>query len=215
MCVVQSLKTRTYENLRYRIITHDLRPGELLNEKDLMNQYQIGRTPLREVFLELQREGFVQRVQRTGTFVSPMDFHMFREIIEIRTNLEGLAGQLATKRITKNQLDALERILQKVDEFEARNDDNLIELTKSEFDFHNILYESTQNQKLREILYQFHGFSARFWHYLIFSKQELLDQFKDLRIVMDAFKKKDSKRAKEALENHIQNFVNKVKDRIL
>jgi len=144
-----------------------------------------------------------------------MDFHMFREIIEIRTNLEGLAGQLATKRITKNQLDALERILQKVDEFEARNDDNLIELTKSEFDFHNILYESTQNQKLREILYQFHGFSARFWHYLIFSKQELLDQFKDLRIVMDAFKKKDSKRAKEALENHIQNFVNKVKDRIL
>ena len=212
---MQSLKTGTYESLRYRIITHDLRPGELLNEKDLMNQYQIGRTPLREVFLELQREGFVQRVQRTGTFVSPMDFHMFREIIEIRTNLEGLAGQLATKRITKNQLDALERILQKVDEFEARNDDNLIELTKSEFDFHNILYESTQNQKLREILYQFHGFSARFWHYLIFSKQELLDQFKDLRIVMDAFKKKDSKRAKEALENHIQNFVNKVKDRIL
>jgi len=212
---VQSLKTRVFESLRYRIITHDLSPGELLNEKDLMSQYRIGRTPLREVFLELQKAGLIHRVQRAGTFVSQMDFHMFREIIEIRTTLEGFAGQLAAERITKNHLDSLEQILKKVDEFKASNSDNLKELTQCEFDFHNMLYEATQNKKLREILYQLHGISARFWHYLIFSEHELLDQFEDLRIMIDAFKKRDSKMARTTLENHIQNFVSKVKDKIV
>ncbi|MBA7619951.1 HTH-type transcriptional repressor RspR [subsurface metagenome] len=210
-----SAKNRTYENLRYRIITHDLAPMESLTEKELMNHYGIGRTPLREVMIELQRDGLIQRFSRSGTLVAPIDFHLFREIVEIRINLEGLAGQLAAEKITEKQLDALRQILQKVKDLEAKADENLDPLMQCEFDFHNIMYESTHNQKLRDILHELHGISARYWHYLVFSSQELLDQFNDHREMMDALEKRDRKSCEYIMRRHIQNFVDKVKDKVL
>ena len=51
-------KEETYLSLRERIITNVLPPGHRLNEKDLMDEYGIGRTPLREIFFMLREEGF-------------------------------------------------------------------------------------------------------------------------------------------------------------
>ena len=60
-------KRVAYENLRYRIITQQLAPGEQLKDKELMEHYAIGRTPLREGFLELQNAGLIKRLPRSGT----------------------------------------------------------------------------------------------------------------------------------------------------
>ncbi|MBW2058536.1 MAG: GntR family transcriptional regulator [Deltaproteobacteria bacterium] len=208
-------KPRAYENLRYRIMTHDLRPGELLNERELMAAYGIGRTPLREVLLELQRDGLIQRFPRSGTFVAPLDLHLFRQVIEIRINLEGFAAQLAAERITEAELEGLSRVLERVEELKGANSENLEPLTQCEFDFHNRLSQATHNRKLGGILHELHGISARFWHYLVFSREELLDQFKDHRDMIDALAERDAQRARRIMERHIQRFVDKVRESIL
>ena len=208
-------KDKTYKDLRYRIITHDLKPMEPLNEKALMDHYGLGRTPLREVLLQLQKEGLIQRFSRSGTIVSPVDIHIYKQNIEIRTVLEGLAGELAAKNITAGQLEALEQILNRVTVLEKQERENLKELMQCEFDFHHRIYEATHNPKLIDILHELHGVSARFWHYQIFSKQELLDQYIDHREVLDALKKRDGRRAGETLKNHIQNVVKKLGDKVL
>jgi len=210
-----SKKDETYKNLRYRIITHDLKPMESLNEKALMDHYGIGRTPLREVLLQLQRDGLIQRFPRSGTVVSPVDIHLYQQTIEIRIVLEGLAGELAAERITEEQLEALRQILTQVGKLEENDAENIRELMQCEFAFHNLIYKATHNPKLKETLYELHGISARFWHYQIFSKQELLDQFIDHRKVMDALEKRDGRRAGETLKNHIQNVVEKIRDKVL
>jgi DNA-binding GntR family transcriptional regulator len=210
-----STKDKTYKDLRYRIITHDLKPMEPLNERALMDHYDLGRTPMREVLLQLQKDGLIQRFSRSGTIVSPVDIHIYKQNIEIRTVLEGLAGELAAKNITAGQLEALEQILKRVNALEEQESENLKELMQCEFDFHNLIYEATHNPKLINILHELHGVSARFWHYQIFSKQELLDQYIDHREVLDAFKKRDGRRAGETLKNHIQNVLKKLGDKVL
>jgi DNA-binding GntR family transcriptional regulator len=210
-----SKKDETYKDLRYRIITHDLKPMESLNEKALMDHYGLGRTPMREVLLQLQREGLIQRFSRAGTIVSPVDIHIYKQNIEIRTVLEGLAGELAAKNISAGQLEALEQILKQVSELEEMESENLKELMQFEFDFHNLVYEATHNPKLINILQELHGVSARFWHYQIFSKQELLDQYIDHREVLDALKKRDGRRAGETLKKHLQNVLKKLGDKVL
>ena len=210
-----SKKDETYKDLRYRIITHDLKPMEPLNEKALMDHYALGRTPMREVLLQLQKDGLIQRFSRSGTIVSPVDTHIYKQNIEIRTVLEGLAGELAAKNITPGQLQVLEQILKGVTALEEQESENLKELMQCEFDFHNLIYEATHNPKLINILHELHGVSARFWHYQIFSKQELLDQYIDHREVLDALKKRDGRRAGETLKNHIQNVVKKLGDKVL
>ena len=210
-----SNKDETYKDLRYRIITHDLKPMEPLNEKALMDHYGLGRTPMREVMLHLQRDGLIQRFSRSGTIVSPVDIHIYKQNIEIRTVLEGLAGELAAEKITKAQLEGLEQILERVNELEEQDNENLKELMQCEFEFHNLIYASTHNPKLIDILQELHGVSARFWHYQIFSKQELLDQYIDHREVLDALKKRDGSRAGATLKNHIQNVLKKIGDKVL
>ena len=210
-----SKKDETYKDLRYRIITHDLKPMEPLNEKALMGHYGLGRTPMREVLLQLQKDGLIQRFSRSGTIVSPVDIHIYKQNIEIRTVLEGLAGELAAKNITAGQLDALEQILKRVTAIEEHESENLKELMQCEFEFHNLIYEATHNPKLISVLHELSGVSARFWHYQIFSKQELLDQFIDHREVLDALKKRDGRRAGETLQNHIQNVLKKLGDKVL
>jgi DNA-binding GntR family transcriptional regulator len=212
---MKPIKIKTYQDLRYRIITHDLKPGEQLNETRLMDEYHIGRTPLREVFIELHRDGLIQRFPRSGTFVAPLDFHFFRQVVEIRTGLEPYAAQLAATRITEVQLNSLRRILEKVESDGHADEKKLRLLTQYEFDFHDILYEATQNQKLIDTLHELHGISARFWHYLVFSQQELTEQFEDLNVLYRALEKRDPDKARTAMEVHIQNFINKVREMVI
>ena len=215
LVTMTSKKDETYKDLRYRIVTHELKPMEPLNEKALMDHYGLGRTPMREVLLQLQRDGLIQRFSRSGTVVSPVDIHIYKHNIEIRTVLEGLAGELAAARITAAELEVLAEILKRVSELEEQEHENLKELMQCEFDFHTLIYEATHNPKLIDILHELQGVSARFWHYQIFSKQELLDQFIDHREVVDAFRKRDGQRAGETLKNHIQRVLKKLGDKVL
>ncbi len=210
-----SKKDETYKDLRYRIITHELKPMAPLNEKALMDHYGLGRTPMREVLLQLQRDGLIQRFSRSGTIVSPVDIHAYKHNIEIRYVLEGLAGELAAERITAEELKTLGEILKRVKELEEQDHENLKELMQLEFDFHNLVYEATHNPKLIDILHELQGISARFWHYQIFSKLELLDQFVDHREVLAALDKRDGRRAGEILKNHIQKVLKKIGDKVL
>ena len=212
---MSSKKTETYQSLRYRIITHDLKPMQTLNEKHLMSDYNIGRTPLREVLIQLQRDGLIQRFPRSTTVVSPVDINLYQEIIEIRIQLEKLAGRLASQKITAGQLEELRQVLRIVEDFKRNEPDNLKAIMQCELDFHRICYEATHNSKLREYLLELHGISARFWHYQYFGQQELLAQFVDHRKTLSALEKSDGKLASASMERHIQNVINKIRDKVL
>lgn len=212
---MEKTKQYAYQDLRYRIITHDLKPVEQLNEPSLMTHYSIGRTPLREVFIALQRDGLIQRFPRSGTFVAPLDFHFFKQVVEIRIQLESYAAQVAARRIAPSQLNTLRQILKQVDTMKKEGERNLKTLTQREFEFHDTLIEATHNPKLIEILHELHGISARFWHYLVFGRQELLDQFIDLKKIFTAVETGKADQAGNIMKNHIQNFVEKIRDKIV
>jgi DNA-binding GntR family transcriptional regulator len=209
-----STKQKAYEGLKYRIITQQLPPGELLKDKDIMEKYGIGRTPLREVFLELQNEGLIKRIPRSGTWVAPMDFHFLKQVTEIRIGLEGIAGELAAERISEEQLENVTRILQKVTSLESEQGVSSEKLLKYESDFHNVIYASTGNPQLEKLLRNYQSVGARFWHYLVFSKEQMADQFRSQRLLLAALKRRDKKACKEITEEHIRSYMGIIDDRI-
>jgi len=210
-----SRKETVYKSLRYRIITQELEPGQKLNEKELMDRYDLGRTPVREVLLELKKDGLVQIIPRSGTLVAPLDFREFRQVIEIRTPLEGLVGELAAERITDEQLSQLRQIQQTVDSLRDAAEQNAEQLFQCESDFHGVIYAASFNPKLLEMLQELQGVCARFWHYLVFGKKELLAQLDDQREMLAALEARDPERARVIMETHITNFSNQVNNHIL
>ncbi len=203
-------KEKAYKDLRYRIITQAMAPGELLKEKDLMSYYGIGRTPLREIFIELQREGLIRRVPRAGTWVAPMDLDYVKQVAEVRVALEGLAGELAAERITEDQLVLLEQILQKAKTDQAAEDVNYQELVQYEARFHRIVYAATGNKKLEELLLEYLGIGTRLWYYLVFTEEQLFRLFDEQQLMLDALKKRDGKLARKHMEAHTRVYFNHI-----
>ena len=207
-------KQTAYENLRYRIITQQLAPGEQLKDKEIMEHYGIGRTPLREVFLELQNEGLIKRVPRSGTWVAPMDLHFLKQVTEIRVGLESIAGEYAAERITNEQLAELELILDKVSAIEIDDNSNHEELLTYESAFHDVIYASTGNPQLEKLLHNYQSVGARFWHYLVFSREQMAEQFESHRQMFDALKKGDKNLCRAICDAHIRQYIGVIDGRI-
>jgi DNA-binding GntR family transcriptional regulator len=100
----ESLPGRIFRELRTRIVHLKYPPGTSLSEKDLCEEFKVSRISLREAFRKLQDVGLVAVIPRYGTYVTPMDINEIRSAFEVKTKLEGLAGELAAKRIRSDRL---------------------------------------------------------------------------------------------------------------
>ena len=199
-------KTKAYEDLRYRIITQQLPPGELLKEKELMQRYGIGRTPLREIILELQRQGLIQRVPRSGTWVAPLDLNFVKQIAEVRQPLEKLAGELAAQRISEKQLEHLGDILKRAETLLTGEKANLQQLIQYESRFHHLIYSATGNPKLEELLVEFQSISSRLWHNLFFTKKQLRKMFEDHKAILEKLEIRDGEACGQLMQRHTQAY---------
>ncbi len=210
-----TIKKSTYQSLRNRIITSSLSPGQRLYEKELMQEYQIGRTPLREIFLQLQEEGLIEIIPQVGTQVATIEIMEIRDVIEVRRWLEQLVGQLAADKITPGQIVQLKTIIREVEALDRQNKATIDTLNHFDTQFHTILYQATQNKTLQEMLPKLLIKITRFWYYVGFQLTEFLHHFDDLKEVIVALENRDAARVQKALNVHLDHFVEKVKAQIL
>ena len=208
-------KGEVYESLRSKIITNTLRPGEILNEKDLIARYGIGRTPLRDVLFKLQEEKLIKTIPRLGSMVTPMDMAEMRELVEVRRELEGFAAHLAAERIVPKQLKALRRILQGATE--QFREEQEVDNVSNYFDtqFHHTLYEAACNGKLVDILQKMHVQMLRLWFSLGFKTIRFASQAESLYALLEAVERHDGAAARDAMQNHIDMYAARLKEKFL
>ncbi|CAG2129139.1 putative HTH-type transcriptional regulator YdfH [compost metagenome] len=86
--------------LREAIVEGVLSPGSRLSEVQIAKQLNVSRTPMREAFVQLEREGLVTILPRVGAHVRTVTRRDVEEIYTVRAALECLAVQEAAARIT-------------------------------------------------------------------------------------------------------------------
>ena len=91
------------------IIEGHLQPGAHIIEAELCHSLGVSRTPLREALKTLASEGLVNLLPARGAFVSAPTFKETRELLEVLTGLESIAGRLACERATDTEIAALRR----------------------------------------------------------------------------------------------------------
>ena len=80
-----------HDELRRLILAGELRPGERVREVELAQRFRVSRGPVREAIRELEGEGLAVRVQRRGSFITPLDPRDVEEIYSLRMAIEELA----------------------------------------------------------------------------------------------------------------------------
>ena len=68
-----SLAERAYHAIREMIVSLELRPGAVIDERGLMERLGIGRTPIREALRRLAQERLVEVYPRRGMFVTSVE----------------------------------------------------------------------------------------------------------------------------------------------
>lgn len=138
-------------------------PGTVLpREADLMSEFGVSRTSLREAIKVLAAKGLVETRQKIGTRVRPheewnvfdtellawhhaqgMDEAILKDLIELRQTLEPTAAQLAAGRATMSDLARIEQALRAMNEHESA-----AEYSASDVQFHLAVYAASHNTLL-------------------------------------------------------------------
>lgn len=101
-------KEHFYQDLKRQILTLKLAPGASLDEVSLSKEYEISRTPLREIFQRLAGEGYIEIINNRGAMVSSMDYKTVRNFFLTAPMIYASIGRLATVNASREQLSELQ-----------------------------------------------------------------------------------------------------------
>jgi DNA-binding GntR family transcriptional regulator len=144
---VRNKKSTAYENLKKKIISGLLQPGEALNEGALSSELKISKTPIREALQRLERDGFVEDIPGRGCFVSRISFQDIREFFEIREILE---CEVVKRAALKGDPEKIEGVRKKFESSESNGDRSPRSQFKAGDRIHTYIFETFGNNRLNE-----------------------------------------------------------------
>ncbi len=188
-----------YSQLRERILNLDLAPGTRLHEAELAAELAVSRTPLREALRMLLAEDLVEQLPTGGMLVRPLDLQDMRELYAVRAALEGLAAREASRRLTKADLEALERLVEQM----RLLVDHPAELTRLGGEFHARIAAAAGNRRCEQLLRQLHGHMRRYHVLSTRRGRRRQAALEDHRALFEALRARDPEAAERTVRDHI------------
>src|SRR5262245_49324991 len=105
-----SKKARIVSSLREAIISGAIRSGEQIVEGKLAQELGVGQGLVREALIELEHQGFVQRIPFSGTQVTELTLQDAQQIFDLRIELEPLAFFLAGPNANGQHISELKEL---------------------------------------------------------------------------------------------------------
>jgi len=202
------LSDKAYQLIRHKIITLELPPLSAIDEQALMEDLQLGRTPIREALQRLAAEDLVISAPRRGMFVADIGITDLQKIFEMRMVLEGFCARLAAQRVTAEQLDQMQAVIAELERTPNGDSKALMEIDER---FHQLVYQAADNEFLADTLARLHALSHRIWHLV-------LDRIGDVRGAMEqhiaitaALQDGDGASAEALLQGHVADFQREIK----
>ncbi len=153
----ETLSEQVTERLMEYITAQQLKAGDLLpSETSLGNSFGVSRPVIREALKNLEGKGILEIVNGKGAIIRPIDSvplrmffqramqmeqHPILEMMEVRRGLEVQAAELAARRRTERDLQAMRRIVRLMRE----NLDNLDAFTHLDVEFHLQVASASHN----------------------------------------------------------------------
>ena len=147
-----SLRQRTTNALRTAILDGVLAAGQKLSERELCESLDVSRSCLRESLQHLQAEGLITIIPHKGPEVTSISEQEVRDIYEVRTSLESLAGRGFALHATAAQRLALRAKLDELARVDTHNDKAALLTLKNQF--YDILVEGCGNLVAGQMLKQ-------------------------------------------------------------
>jgi DNA-binding GntR family transcriptional regulator len=191
-----------YQTLREAILDGKLETGSRLVESSIASQMGVSRAPLREAIRLLEKDGLVVIEAHRETRVISLTLNDIQELHLIRTNLETLLFQYASRKIKQDELIYLEELVEKIETAAKNRNANLLGIY--DYEFHDQLCQIAGWPRLYRIWKDQHVL-LRLWFNEV---AKVHDNFieataKDHRVMFNAISEKDNHTIEKEVFNHI------------
>lgn len=193
------------EILKGYILNCEFKPGDEINEKNLIEKLNMGRTPIREALLELQKENYLTIVPRKSIIINPINQQDINELYQLRKLIE-------PQIIMQNKAHYDASILSNyIDSFQTLNkeDFDVKAFHALDIEFHLYLISISNNavlidfyKKLMESLYR-----VGIYNNMIQTSNAPVDTVHEHRAIVEAILKEDDDSISETVLNHINNSL--------
>jgi len=182
-----------------RILRGDLAPGSRIVETRVARELGTSQAPVREALRDLAGLGFVETKPYRGSWVRKPTKEELIEAIEVRADLEALAGRLAAMRRTDACLADLTRLLAEMRDAADQQDAHDHALKNAQF--HEVVVDAARNRTLKRLWSMLEPFARTYMtasapgidlHWLADRHESILE----------AIKESDPERAAETMRAH-------------
>ena len=204
----ESLGDKTYNEIKRMILSGELKSGERLRYKDMVDRLEVSQTPIKEAFTRLEKEGFVFTIPHRGTMVNEVSPKDILEMFQIREALETLAVKLAVINIKKTDIERLKGINNRFENFIESQD--VRRATEEDYNFHEMLYKLSANNRLHNLINysNIHLLSIAEMSNDFFGNARIY--YKNHQEIIEAIEKNKSEEAQTLMRKHIQFALQQV-----
>ena len=202
-----SLADHIFERLENDILCGKYQKGELLTETKLSSELGVSRTPIREALHRLAAEHLIEDTPK-GSRVSGMTAEGVREILFIRTRLEGEWAARAAERITDEELSQLREVLDLQEFYFSKGDPEHIRSMDSRF--HELFYKFSGSSEFLETLLQLHKKIQKYRRVSVRDTSRAEKSVIEHRKIFDAIAAHDADAARLYTEEHVRNAMKSI-----
>lgn len=203
------LRDRAYESFRQHLLAMDLRAGQFISQRELVELTGLTLGAIREMIPRLEADGLIVTVPKRGMQIAAMDLKLIRNAFELRRVLECEAVAVFTRHASDAEIAALvaahQAILSRA-EAGDRSKQLLDEAQTTDWAMHEALIEALGNDLIRNI-YRVNSLKVRLARLAqsLLSETVLMSALHEHTRVLDAIAARDVSAAVEALRAHIES----------
>lgn len=189
-----------YNALKEQIVTGEIMPGERITVMQVAEEFGVSAMPVREALKRLQQEGLVTITPHAGAQVVKCDDKQYQEITEIRTLLEPYAAMLATRRLSDQDLEHLEKLLAEMEKcVESRDNVAYSELNTK---FHQYIYDRCGNATLVETISSLWEKTRMSKNVFLMERDRIAPSMDEHWECMECLRQRDPEAVRSAFDRH-------------
>lgn len=190
--------------------------GSWLRQGELAARYSVSRTPVREALRSLDARGVVDVLPRRGALVRGPTPREIRDAYQVRAALEGLAAEMAARRLSADDLaqlrkaellfaSATEQLIAEPSAGDGREAWAQDWISANET-FHGVVVDASGNRRLKEFITALHrSFPRNVTWTAIADRPTLLEEnVAQHAAVRQALEAGDGTRARDELRHHVE-----------
>lgn len=209
---VKTLAEEVRAALEKAILDGRLRPGQRLLEGKMAEALDVSRVPVREALSLLRQIGLVRGRPHRGNFVADLSPEFAVDVFGVRGALEGLASRLATEKLTEQDLQELERLVDKIRD--AANARKLTLAWEYDIEFHKLIWRRSNRPFLIKLLESIEP-TIKVCLYIskIFDALDLETTVAKHEAIMEALRSRDPDLVERVMREHIAFGQRVIRDR--